>query len=52
MLNIDDCRYEGQGSFKLADHPTSAKIDKGQRPHIEELMARNIERMIELQDKL
>ena len=52
MMKLDDCRYEGKGTFKLADHPTSAKIDKGERPRIEELMAKNIERMIELQDKL
>ena len=52
MMQIKDCRYEGQGTFKLADYPTSAKIDKKERPHIEELMAANIERMIELQDKL
>lgn len=52
MMKIADCRYEGQGTFKLADHPTSAKIEKADRPRIEELMAANIERMIELQDKL
>ena len=52
MMKLDDCRYEGQGSFKLSDYPTSAKVDKADRPHIEELMANNIERMIELQDKL
>ena len=52
MMKLDDCRYEGQGSFKLSDYPTSAKVDKADRSHIEELMANNIERMIELQDKL
>ena len=52
MMKLEDCRYDGKGKFKLADHPTSAKINKDERPHIEELMAKNIERMIELQDKL
>ena len=52
MMRLTDCRYEGKGSFKLSDYPTSAKIDKADRPDIEALMERNIERMIELQDKL
>ena len=52
MMKIQDCRFEGQGTFKLADYPTSAKIDKKERAHIEELMASNTKRMIELQDKL
>ena len=52
MMNLDDCRYVGQGTFKIEDYPTSAKVDKGERPRIEELMAKNIERMVELQDKL
>ena len=52
MMKLTDCRYEGKGSFKLSDYPTSAKIDKADRPDIEALMERNIERMIELQDKL
>ena len=52
MMKLEECRYEGQGTFKLADYPTSAKVDKGDRPRVEELMAANIERMVELQDKL
>ncbi len=52
MMKLEDCRYEGQGTFKLADYPTSAKVDKSDRPKVEQLMAANIERMIELQDKL
>ena len=52
MMKLSDCRYDGKGTFKLADYPTSAKIDKAKRPEIEELMAKNIERMKELQDKL
>jgi len=51
MMKLEDCRYEGKGTFKLSDYPTSAKIDKKARPEIESLMAANIERMIELQDK-
>lgn len=52
MMKLEDCCYDGNTAFKIADHPTSAKIDKKERPHIEELMAANIERMKELQDKL
>lgn len=52
MMKLEDCRYEGKGTFKIADRPTSAKIPKADRPQIEKLMAKNIERMIELQDKL
>lgn len=52
MMKLSDCRYEGKGTFKIKNHPTSAKIDKAERPHIEELMAANIARMTELQDKL
>ena len=51
MMKLDDCRYEGKGKFSLADYPTSAKVDKAKRADVEALMARNIERMIELQDK-
>lgn len=52
MMKLSDCRYEGKGSFKLADYPTSAKVDKAKRPEIEELMHQNTQRIIELQDKL
>jgi PPK2 family polyphosphate:nucleotide phosphotransferase len=52
MMKLEECRYEGQGTFRLDDHPTSAKVDKADRPRIEEKMAENIKRMIELQDKL
>ena len=52
MMKLKDCRYEGAGAFKLADFPTSAKIDKADRAHVEEMMAANIARMVELQDKL
>ncbi len=52
MLKIDDCLFDGKGKFRLADHPTSAKISKADRPAIEALMAENIARMSELQDKL
>ena len=52
MMKLEDCRYNGQGTFKLADYPTSAKVDKKERPRIEELMAANVERMADLQDKL
>ena len=52
MMKLKDCRYDGKGAFALSDYPTSAKVNKADRPQIEALMAQNIERMIELQDKL
>ncbi len=52
MIKLEDYRYDGQKTLKLADYPTSAKIDKKERPQIEALMADNIARMAELQDKL
>ena len=53
MMKLEDCRFCGKGTFKLADYPTSAKVDKKEgRPQVEELMKANIERMVELQDKL
>ena len=52
MMKLKDCRYEGKGTFRLSDYPTSAKVDKADRTRIEELMAANIAHMVELQDKL
>ena len=51
MMKLADCRYDGKEPFKLSDYPTSAQIEKSARKDIEALMATNIERMIELQDK-
>ena len=51
MMKLEECRYEGKGTFNLSDYPTSAKIDKTMRANVEALMAQNIERMKELQDK-
>ena len=51
MMKLAECRYDGQKPFKLSDYSTSAKIDKTMRADIEALMAQNIERMKELQDK-
>ncbi|MBR0406378.1 MAG: polyphosphate kinase 2 family protein [Eggerthellaceae bacterium] len=50
-MKLQDCRYDGQKAFKLSDYPTSAQVDKSMRKDIEAMMAANIERMIELQDK-
>ena len=52
MMKLEDCRYDGSDAFKIAEYPTSAKIEKAERSRIEELMAVNIDRMVELQDKL
>lgn len=52
MMKLKDCRYEGEGTFRLADYPTSAEVDGDDREQIEEKMAANVERMVKLQDKL
>ena len=51
-MNLRDCIYTGEGRFKIADCPTSAGMDKAERPKYEELTAENTRRMAELQDRL
>ena len=51
-MELHDFRYDGTGSFDLSRYPTSARMDKQERPRIEEAMQANIERMAELQDRL
>ena len=52
VMKLKDCRYEGSGKFRIADYPTSAKVDKASRAEIEAHMAANIEQIVALQDKL
>lgn len=49
---LTDCRYDGKGKFALAQHPTSAKMDKSEKAHYKELTEQNTELMAELQEKL
>lgn len=51
-MKLKDCRFDGDGKFDLSNYPTSARMDKSEREKYEELTAENIQRMIELQDKL
>ncbi len=51
-FTLEDCTFDGSGSFKIDDYPTSAKIDKELRAEYEKLTEENRERMMELQDKL
>lgn len=50
-MKLRDCKFEGDGHFDISKYPTSAHVDKSERPRYEELMAANIQRMAELQDK-
>lgn len=51
-MQLEDCRFDGTGTFRIADYPTNAKVDKAERAHFEELTQANIDRMAELQDRL
>lgn len=51
-MKLKDCRFDGEGAFKIEDFPASAGIDKEERERYEALTAENIERMTRLQDKL
>ena len=51
-MDLKDCRYDGQGKFRLADHPTSANIPKEEKKDYEKLLAENTKRIAELQDRL
>lgn len=51
-VGLEECRYDGVGKFRLAEHTTSAKADKSERAKYEELCTKNTMRMAELQDKL
>ena len=51
-IKLKDCKYDGEGTFKIADYPTSAKVSKEERAKYEELTAKNTQKMAELQDKL
>lgn len=51
-MKLKDCIYDGSSKFKIDSCPTSARMDKAERAHYEELTAQNTARMAELQDKL
>jgi len=35
-MDLLDCRFDGNGHFKIGDHPTSAHVDKDERIRYEE----------------
>lgn len=51
-VELEECRYDGEGKFRLADYATSSQVDKAERSKYEELCAKNTNMMAELQDKL
>ena len=50
-MNIKDFIITDGEKFKLADMPTSLKVDKGKRPEIEELQSENETAIAELQER-
>lgn len=51
-VQLSDFVFDGSGHFRMADAPTSAHVDKAERPHLEELTTIDTVRMGELQDRL
>ena len=51
-MKLEDFRYDGTGKFKIADYPTSAKMDKKLKEEYTELTRQNTLKMAELQEKL
>lgn len=51
-VEMSDFVFDGSGHFSIKDVPTSVHVDKGERPHLEELTTIDTVRMGELQDRL
>ena len=51
-MKLQDCIFDGEGTFKIEDYPTSAKADKAEKEKYQQLTAVNTEKMTVLQDKL
>lgn len=51
-LTAKSCAFDGSGTFRVADAPTSFDIDRDRRPEVEAATERNLIRMGELQDRL
>ena len=51
-LSLAECTYDGTAGFKIADHPTSAKVKKSEREKCEQLTAANTLKIAKLQDRL
>ena len=49
-IKLKDCKYEGEGKFKIEDYPTSAKVSKDKKEKYVALTAENTLKMAELQD--
>lgn len=52
MIKLEDFTYDGTGTLHFDSFPTNAKVDKKKRKKYEAKMAKNIQRISELQDKL
>lgn len=51
-MKLEDCIFDGSRPFKIGEFPTSSKADKSLRSEIDERIAENRERMMELQNRL
>lgn len=51
-LSLAKCTYAGTVGFKIADHPTPAKVQKSEREKYEQLTTTNTLKIAELQDRL
>ena len=51
-MDLKKFAYDGSGSFKIDNFPTSAQMSKKERPEYEEKLAQNVLKLAELQDKL
>lgn len=51
-LSLAECTHDGTVGFKIANHPTSAKVEKSERDKYEQLTATNTLKIAELQDRL
>ena len=51
-MKLEECRYDGTGSFDLSKYPTHAKADKKRKAEFADLTAKNTQLMAELQEKL
>ncbi len=52
LVDIRDCRFDGEGRFRICDYPTNFKVEKAKSEEYAAKTAANVERMAQLQDKL
>ena len=51
-MALDDYRYDGTGAFDLSAYPTSENLDEDLKKDYKKRLAKNVERIAELQEKL